>query len=151
MRFSRYLILSATLLPIFAVQAERVVLPVAIYAPGANNALWATEIRATNHTGGDLMLHVMDFVGVLGSNLSFAPGDYVVPAGQVRSFGAYNLLSPTLDQCDLACRVAIGFYTYFGVFVLDLDAGVSLEAAILAGVAPPPTGFPVYGPCSVWE
>ena len=40
----RCLLLSAAVLPVFAVQAERVVLPVAIFAAGTNQSLWATEI-----------------------------------------------------------------------------------------------------------
>jgi len=153
MRFSRYLILSATLLPIFAVQAERVVLPVAIFAVGANQSLWATEIRATNQTGGDLMIHVVDFVGASAA-LRFAPGDYVIPAGQTRSFGAYNLVSEALTGCfALECSVGFG-NSAFGAFVIDLDLGVSIEAAILTGTS---AGLPRGGvggaglPCNVWE
>jgi hypothetical protein len=132
MRSLRYLMLGAALLPVCAAHAERVVLPVAIFAAGANQSLWATEIRATNRTTGDLMLHVVDFVGV-SSNLHFAPGDYVVPAERTQSFGAYNLLSPDLPQCGgLGCDVGI-FATYFGAFVFDLDPGISVQAAILTG------------------
>lgn len=151
MRSLRCLILSVTLLPVLAARSERVVLPVAIFAAGANESLWATEVRATNHTSGDLMLHVVDFVGIL-SNLSFVPGDYVVSAGQVRSFGAYNLLSPTLSQCSTnECGVGI-FATYFGAFVIDVEPGISMEAAILTGTsAVPLTSFGGHFLCNVWE
>jgi hypothetical protein len=150
MRSLRYLFLSAALLPVFAVHAERVVLPVAIFAAGANQSLWATEIRATNHTSGDLMLHVADFVGV-SANLSFASGDYVVPAGQTRSFGAYDLLSPDLLQCgNLSCAVGPGA-TYFGAFVIDLDPGVSMEAAILTGTGVVFSGLEGTAACNAWE
>jgi hypothetical protein len=135
-----------------AVHAERVVLPVAIFAAGANLSLWATEIRATNHTSGDLMLHVVDFVGV-SAILRFAPGDYVVAAGQTRSFGAYNLVSPSQAQCIqfVSCAVGIG-YNAFGAYVIDLDPGVSMEAAILTGTGEAP-GPRLDNPaaCSAWE
>ena len=152
MRFLRCLIVSAAIFVPVAARAEQIVLPVAIYAFGANESLWATEIRATNHSDGDLVLHVLDFVGVT-SNLTFAPGDYVVPAGQTRSFGAYNLLSPDLAQCHgLSCDVGIG-NDYFGAFVIDLDPGVSVEAAVLTGSSAdiPKAGFPLTAVCQTWE
>jgi hypothetical protein len=152
MRSLRYLLLSAALSSMSAVHAERVVLPVAIFAAGANLSLWATEIRATNHTNGDLMLHVVDFVGV-SAILRFAPGDYVVPAGQTRSFGAYNLVSPSQAQCIqfASCAVGIG-NNAFGAYVIDLDPGVSMEAAILTGTQEA-LGSVLGNPavCYVWE
>jgi hypothetical protein len=152
MRFLRHLLASAVLIFPFAARADRVVLPVAIFAPGANQSLWATEIRATNRTSGDLMLHVVDFVGVSRPQLPFAPGDYIVPAGQTRSFGAYNLLSPSLAQCGVQCDVAFGQYSYFGAFVVDLDAGVTMGAAILAGSGVVFSGgVDYFVVCNAWE
>jgi hypothetical protein len=150
MRSLLHLILGAALLPVYAAHAERVVLPVAIFAAGANQSLWATEIRATNRTSGDLMLHVVDFVGV-SAILSFAPGDHVVPAGQTRSFGAYNLVSPALSGCsDLACGVGVG-NNAFGAFVIDLDPGVSMEAAILTGSGAVFSVIDSAAACKAWE
>jgi len=153
MRSLRYLLLSAACLTPCVVQAERVVLPVAIFTTGANQSLWATEIRATNQTGGDLMIHVVDFVGAPAA-LRFAPGDYVIPAGQTRSFGAYNLVSEALTGCFvLECAVGFG-NNAFGAFVIDIDLGVSIEAAILTGTS---AGLPRGGvggvgtACNVWE
>src|ERR1035441_4874454 len=115
MRSLRFLLLTAGFLPVVAARAENVVLPVAIFATGANQSLWATEVRATNHTGGDLMIHVMDFVGASAA-LRFEPGDYVIPAGQTRSFGAYNLVSEALTGCfQLECSVGLGA-ALFGAF-----------------------------------
>jgi hypothetical protein len=151
MRSLRYLILGAVLLPAFAVHAERIVLPVAIFVRGANQSLWATEIRATNHTGGDLMLHVVDFVGLSSVLLPFAPGDYVVPAGQTRSFGAYNLFSPALAQCFRFECIAEFRLPGFGVFVVDLDAGVTMEAAVLAGSGVVFSVVDYSVVCNAWE
>jgi hypothetical protein len=152
MRSLRYLLLSATLVLCSSARAERVVLPVAIFASGANDSLWATEIRATNGIGSDLAFHVVDFVGV-SANLSFAPGDYVVPAGQTRSFGAWDLLSPLFPskQCGSECGVFLRA-SYFGAFVIDVDPGLSVQAAILTGTSVVP-GTPFGGNfvCNSWE
>jgi hypothetical protein len=150
MRSLRCLILSVTLLPVLAARSERVVLPVAIFVAGANGSDWATEIRAANHTSGDLMLHVVDFVGASAA-LTFEPGDYVIPARQIKSFGAYNLVSPALAGCfGLACGVGVGNNS-FGAFVIDLDAGVSMEAAILTGSGAFFSGGERSVVCNVWE
>lgn len=151
MRSLRCLLASAVLIFAPVTRAERIVLPVSIFASGANNSLWATEVRATNGTGADLAVHVVDFVGV-SANLSFAPGDYVVPAGQTRSFGAYDLLSPLFQskECGSECGVFLGA-SYFGAFVIDVDLGVFVQAAILTGTSVVPRTLGGSYVCNAWE
>ncbi len=148
MRFAPLLLLLGTM----PAMAERVVVPVAIYTAGANQSLWTTEIRATNHTTIDLAIHTIDYVDAADNLLlRFASGDYAVPAGQTRAFGAYNLLSPALAQCTgISCRVSVAWH-YFGAYEIEVDAGISLDAAILTGSAPQSTYLPSFQPCSSWQ
>ena len=148
---SAALILFLTSLP---VTAEHVVVPVAIYTRGANQSLWTSEVRVTNPTAAPLAFHTVDYLD--GAQdwqpiLHFQPGDYLVPPGQVVSFGAYGLLGPIAAQCSQEiCSVEVP-RPYFGAYEIDLDSGLVLESAILTGTAPPPVGSFVRQPCAVWE
>ncbi len=139
-------------------RAERIVVPVSVIASGANGSLWTTEIRVTNATASDLSFHTVDFVSLPPAESNsfywrFQPATYTVPAGTIRAFGAYELILPALTDggChDLGCTVS-AFSPYYGAYEIDLDNGLTLEAAMLTGSAPPPTGFPVLYQCRSWE
>jgi hypothetical protein len=154
MRIPTKALLAATFLASAAARAERVVVPVAIYARGANQSLWSTEIRVTNPTDAALAIHTVDYLD--GAQdwlplLQFRPGDYIIPAGQVVSFGAYDLLFPTAAQCSSELCSVEAPRPYFGAYEIDMDGGLVLETAILTGTAPSPVGSFVRQSCSAWE
>ena len=130
----------------------------AIYARGANLALWASEVRVTNRTSTTRTFRVVDFVGVLSSvpiSVSlFSPGTFSVPPG-TSSWGAYDLLSPPPSTCGGPGGEAIGLgEAYFGAFVLDADPALIVEAAVLGRSYSPGGGPGINCPqhkCETWQ
>jgi hypothetical protein len=152
MRFTTRLAVFVLFLTAPAARSEHVLVPVSIFSAGASGSLWSTEIRVTNSSADDLSFRTVDLLanGEISYHYSFRPASYAVPAGTIRSFGAYELL--TGARCtDLGCVLGVGGPALFGTYELDVDAGLTVEAAVLTGVAPAPTGFPVLAGCKSWQ
>ncbi len=137
-------------------RADQIVLPVAVYAYGANYSLWGSEVRVTNPTAGALSFRVVDFVGILSLGLPFNPATFTVAGGATGSWGAYELLSPPRAICaDFGAGGIFLEVPYFGALVVEADAGLSAQSAILTGVRNPNAGGPSdtcsYSKCPSWQ
>lgn len=106
-----------------------VVVPVAAFALGANGAMWATEMRVTNLSGQPKTFRVVDWVGRT-ANLPFQAQEFQVLPGATQSYGGWALISPWVGiVVDYPSGV------YFGAVVIDVDAELRVQTAVLSGVA----------------
>lgn len=109
--------------------ARDVVVPnLVAHSIGIGGVLWGSELRVTNLTGAVLSLRVKDWIGTPG----WQPSTISVPAFSAISIGGWDVFSP-----NLASAVEDHPEPVFGAAVLDVDDGLAVQSAILAGRNPP--------------
>jgi hypothetical protein len=107
-----------------------VVIPLTGFTFGANGAMWGSEVRVTNLSQVAKVFHVIDWIGKT-ANLPFRSQEFSVPPGATQSYGGWTLISAWTG-------IAVGYPgplgdAYFGAAVLDIDAELVVQAAILTG------------------